>query len=110
MAKMMTQIDLLSKYVIGGRTNLVKVVGTNTRQCPDDTKFEVLYNEEVQYLENQVGGSHNNYQRRGGNQEWKEYRDSGWKDWRAVNWRDREVDKDRYVPPHDRPPQKIQLV
>ncbi|WMV38399.1 hypothetical protein MTR67_031784 [Solanum verrucosum] len=60
MAKMVTQFDLLSKHVMGGGTKSVNVVGTNIGQC--DVKFEALYNEEVQYLGNQVGGSHNNYQ------------------------------------------------
>ncbi|WMV59011.1 hypothetical protein MTR67_052396 [Solanum verrucosum] len=56
MAKMMTQIDLLSKHVMGGGTKSVNAVGTNSGQCPDDAKFEVLYNEKVHYLGNQVGG------------------------------------------------------
>ncbi|WMV50977.1 hypothetical protein MTR67_044362 [Solanum verrucosum] len=30
-------------------------------------------------------------------------RDSGWKDWLAGPWGDREVEKYRYVPPHDHP-------
>ncbi|WMV19593.1 hypothetical protein MTR67_012978 [Solanum verrucosum] len=67
MAKMMTQINLLSKHFSGGGTNSINVVGTNSEKCHDDAKFEVLYNEEVQYLRNQVGGSHNNYQCQGGN-------------------------------------------
>ncbi|WMV30303.1 hypothetical protein MTR67_023688 [Solanum verrucosum] len=61
MAKMMTQINLLSENVMGGGTKSVNAVGTNSGQCPNDAKFEELYNEEVQYLGNQVGGSHTNY-------------------------------------------------
>ncbi|WMV54334.1 hypothetical protein MTR67_047719, partial [Solanum verrucosum] len=52
MAKMMTQIDLLSKNIIGGGTKSINAVATNSRLHPNDTKFEALYNEEVQYLEN----------------------------------------------------------
>ncbi|WMV54530.1 hypothetical protein MTR67_047915 [Solanum verrucosum] len=48
------------------------------------------------------GSSHTNYQQQGGNQDWNKDRDSGCKDWRGGNWRDREVDKERYVFPHDR--------
>ncbi|WMV09119.1 hypothetical protein MTR67_002504, partial [Solanum verrucosum] len=71
-----------------------------------DTKFEALYNEEVQYLGNQVRGgrdSHTNYQRKCGNQGWNKDRKSGWKDWRGGNMRDREMEENSYVPPHDRP-------
>uniref|UniRef100_M1DU25 Integrase core domain containing protein n=1 Tax=Solanum tuberosum TaxID=4113 RepID=M1DU25_SOLTU len=35
-AKMMTQIDLLSKHVMEDGTTSVNAVGTNNRQCPDD--------------------------------------------------------------------------
>ncbi|WMV37637.1 hypothetical protein MTR67_031022 [Solanum verrucosum] len=56
MAKMMTQIIFLTKHVVGGLTKSVNAVGTNIGQCLDDTKFEALYIEEVQYLGNQVGG------------------------------------------------------
>ncbi|WMV50851.1 hypothetical protein MTR67_044236 [Solanum verrucosum] len=85
MVKIMTQINLLSKHVMGGRTRSVNAVGTNSGQFPNDAKFEILYNEEVQYLGNQVGISHNNYQRQGGNQSWNKDIDSGWKDWRGGN-------------------------
>ncbi|WMV55464.1 hypothetical protein MTR67_048849 [Solanum verrucosum] len=41
---------------MGGGTKLVNMVGTNSGHCPNDAKFEALYNKEVQYLGNQVGG------------------------------------------------------
>lgn len=74
---------------------------------PDVSKFEVLYNEEVNLLANQGSGYRLNYPRQGGNQGWN--RDVGWKDpdrkWmdQNPNWKDGE--KDRYVPPyeHQRP-------
>ncbi|KAK4737296.1 hypothetical protein R3W88_000993 [Solanum pinnatisectum] len=102
MAKIMTQLDILSKNVMraGARgVNFVGVGGTN----PEEMKFEALYNEEVNYLANQGGGYRSNYPRQGDNQSWA--RDEGWKDrdreWRDHNpyWKNRE--KDRYVSPHE---------
>ncbi|WMV53927.1 hypothetical protein MTR67_047312 [Solanum verrucosum] len=55
MAKMMTQLDLLSKHVMGGGLKSVNAVGTNSGHYSNDTKFETLYNEKVQYLGNQMG-------------------------------------------------------
>uniref|UniRef100_M1DXL0 Uncharacterized protein n=1 Tax=Solanum tuberosum TaxID=4113 RepID=M1DXL0_SOLTU len=48
----------------GGRTKSYNAVGTSNGKCLDDAEFEVLSNEEVQYFGNQVGNSHNNYQRK----------------------------------------------
>ncbi|WMV58955.1 hypothetical protein MTR67_052340 [Solanum verrucosum] len=70
MAKIITQINLLSKYVMGGGTKLENVVGTNSGLCPDDAKFEIVVGK--------IGGV-------------------------EIRQTDREVDKDRYVPPHDHP-------
>ncbi|WMV41621.1 hypothetical protein MTR67_035006 [Solanum verrucosum] len=56
MAKMMTQIDFLSKHLMGCGTKSVHMVRTNSGQFLDDAKFEDLYNEEFQYLGNKVGG------------------------------------------------------
>jgi len=61
---------LLSKHVMGGGLKSVNVVATDSGQCPNDAKFEALYNEEVQYLGNQMMGSPPNYQRHGGSQGW----------------------------------------
>ncbi|WMV58512.1 hypothetical protein MTR67_051897 [Solanum verrucosum] len=55
MAKMITQLNLLSKHVIGGSLKSMNTVGTNNGQCLDDAKFEALYYKEVQYLGNQMG-------------------------------------------------------
>jgi len=70
---------------VGCETKLVNAVGTNNGPCLNDAKFKALYNEKVQYLGNQVWGSHNNYQRQGGNQGWNKDRDSDWKDWLGGN-------------------------
>ncbi|KAK4729592.1 hypothetical protein R3W88_022580 [Solanum pinnatisectum] len=100
MAKILTQLDILSKNVMGAGTRGVNVVGVRSTNL-EKMKVEALYREEVNFLANQRGGYHSN-PRQGGNQGW--VRDEGWKDrdgeWRDQNpnWKDRE--KDRYVPPH----------
>ncbi|WMV58488.1 hypothetical protein MTR67_051873 [Solanum verrucosum] len=66
MAKMMTQLNLLFKHVIGGGLKSMNTVGSNNGKFLDDAKFEALYYKEVQYLGNQMGGSHPSNQRQGG--------------------------------------------
>ncbi|WMV41896.1 hypothetical protein MTR67_035281 [Solanum verrucosum] len=61
MGKMMTQHHFSSNHVIGGGIKLVNAIVPNIAQYPNDVKFEVLHNEEDQYLGNQMGGSHPNY-------------------------------------------------
>uniref|UniRef100_M1DYK9 Uncharacterized protein n=1 Tax=Solanum tuberosum TaxID=4113 RepID=M1DYK9_SOLTU len=62
---------------------LVNAVGPSCGQCPEDAEFVAFYNEEVQHLGNQMGGSHLNYQWQGGNLGWNKEEDSAWKDWRG---------------------------
>ncbi|WMV37805.1 hypothetical protein MTR67_031190 [Solanum verrucosum] len=73
---MMTQLDFLSKHVINDGFKSVNTVGTRTRHCPEDAKFDTLYNEEVQYTGNQMRGSHLNYPRLGRNQGWTKEMDN----------------------------------
>jgi len=103
MAKIMTQLDILSKNVMGAGARRVNVVGVGCVNL-DEAEFEALYNEKANFLANQGGGYRSNYLRQGGNQGrnmnigWKD-RDREWRD-RNPNWKNRE--KDRYVPPHVR--------
>ncbi|WMV41956.1 hypothetical protein MTR67_035341 [Solanum verrucosum] len=75
MAKKMTQMDLLTKHVMGGGSKAMNVVGASSGVSLDDTQFEAIYNEEVQFLSNQAGGSRPSYQRSGENQGWNRDRD-----------------------------------
>jgi len=105
MAKMMTQLDILAKTVMGSglkSVNVVGVGGVNT----EEAQFEALYNEELNFLANQRGELRPKNPRPGGNLGWN--RDDGWRDrkreWhdRNITWKERVGDKDRYIPPHER--------
>lgn len=47
MVKIMTQMDLLIKHVMGSGSKSVNVVETGDGKCPDDERFDVMNNEEV---------------------------------------------------------------
>jgi len=67
MAKIMTQLDILSKNVMGAGTRGVNAIGIRCAN-PEESTFDALYNEEVNFLANQGGGYRSNYPRQGGNQ------------------------------------------
>ena len=69
MAKIMKHLDILSKNVMGARTNSVNAMVFGSKNH-DDMKFEALYSKEVNFLENQGGGYQSKYPRQGGNQGW----------------------------------------
>lgn len=91
MARVMTQLYLLTKHVMGGGYKSVNDLALSSSKCYEDNKFEALYNEEVQTLSNQVGHSHPTFQRQNMNQGWNKDKDKEW--WnkeRDGNWRDRD--------------------
>uniref|UniRef100_M1DQ42 Integrase core domain containing protein n=1 Tax=Solanum tuberosum TaxID=4113 RepID=M1DQ42_SOLTU len=63
MAKMMTQLDILAKNVMGAGSKSVNAVGVRGVN-PEYARFEALYNEKVNFLANQRGGYQANYLRR----------------------------------------------
>uniref|UniRef100_M1D954 Integrase core domain containing protein n=1 Tax=Solanum tuberosum TaxID=4113 RepID=M1D954_SOLTU len=69
MAKIMTQLDILSKNVMGAGARSVNDVGVGCVN-PNEANFKALYNEEVNFLATQGGGYRSNYPRQGGNQGW----------------------------------------
>lgn len=57
MAKIMKQMKLLTKHVMRGCSKSVNGFALSGSQIYEVDKFETLYNEEVQFLSNQVGVS-----------------------------------------------------
>ncbi|XP_060177802.1 uncharacterized protein LOC132607737, partial [Lycium barbarum] len=107
MAKLVTQMDLLTKHVMGGGSKKVNAVESFEGGPPDEQCFQ-MYDEEASYVNNLREGSRPNYQgpnqgswRQGqgnqgwnkeqGHSNWRENRDNnqGWnKEQGHSNWRD----------------------
>ncbi|WMV13652.1 hypothetical protein MTR67_007037 [Solanum verrucosum] len=101
MEKMITQMDLLTKNVMGGGYIAMNAASTNNRVSSNDAQFESKYNEEEKILLSQMGGFCLSYPRKDGNQGWTG-RDQNWHDW-GKNRRDRNNFQDRYVLLYDCP-------
>ncbi|TMX03620.1 hypothetical protein EJD97_015325 [Solanum chilense] len=69
MTKIMIQLDILSKNVMGAGTHSVNDVGVGNTNL-DEMKFEALSTKEVNFLANQDGVYRSNYSRQGDNQGW----------------------------------------
>lgn len=67
-AKMMTQLELLKKHVMGAPTKAVNDIAS---KAYDDKEAKKL-DEEIRYLANYPGSSHPAYQRQGKNQGWND--------------------------------------
>ncbi|XP_059290554.1 uncharacterized protein LOC132044082 [Lycium ferocissimum] len=61
MAKLVAQMDLLTKHVLGGGSKWVNVVGSYEEDSLDEQCFQVC-KEEANFINNQMGGSRPNYQ------------------------------------------------
>lgn len=72
MAKMMTQLDISTKYVMDVGTKSVFIMGVEGVNS-DEFHFEALSNEKVNFVVNQRGGYHTNYPIFGGNKGWNRY-------------------------------------
>ena len=85
MTKIMTQLDILSKYVMGACVRSVNVFGVGCANH-EEAMFEALANKKVKFLTNQRGYYSANYQRKGDSQGWR--RNNVWRDCDR-EWRDR---------------------
>ena len=67
MDKIMTQLNIFSKNIMGADARSVNIVGVRFAN-PEVSRFEISYNEEVNFLPNKGGDYLSNYPRQGGNQ------------------------------------------
>lgn len=58
----MTQLFILAKNVIGVATRIVNAIDVGAMNL-EESKFETLYNDEINFLANQGDGYRSNYQR-----------------------------------------------
>uniref|UniRef100_M1DTG9 Integrase core domain containing protein n=1 Tax=Solanum tuberosum TaxID=4113 RepID=M1DTG9_SOLTU len=103
MTKMMTQMTLLTKHVMGGGYKVVS---------PDDVEFETMYDEEVHFLSRQAWGSRLSYLKSGGNQGWNKNCEDGWigrdRNWcdQDTYWKNKDDTNDHFVHNYNNPKSK----
>lgn len=75
----MTQMEHLTKHVMGSDPKNVIVVDAKWSWSYEDVEFDNLYNEEVQFLTNQARSSRPTFQIQGGNQGWNKEKEGDWR-------------------------------
>lgn len=66
MAKIITQLDLPTKHVMGAPLKVVNIIDSNSTRDYDDEEMENL-DEKILFFSNQLGDSHPTYYMQGGN-------------------------------------------
>lgn len=57
MANILTQLDLLTKHVMGENQKNINAIGTSGDSIYDNVPYEGVYSEEVHYMGNPIMGS-----------------------------------------------------
>lgn len=61
MAKMITQVKLLPKHMMGTGVRSVNVIGSQEAKSLEEDNAYALFDDEVQYMANQMAGSCSRY-------------------------------------------------